>query len=217
MKAAARYLKYVASGKQKVYQSNNRDRKRDANVRRLLPEDKMHLLEPVMLKLSQMPKGNKASEWQIKVFIGQCDLEHERSLATSALFESRGNSSGKEDVPPNEPTTTGGTAKWKRKRHEDEDENANHPSFTCEEHAWVGRSLDLIDDISDNAEGHSRPNILLLGMSYPDTSSLFGGNADPSPRDVAEAVENGRMTQIDARDLVRARALEKFADVHAYW
>ena len=54
-------------------------------------------------------------------------------------------------------------------------------------------------------------------MSYPDISSLFGRNADPSPRDVAEAVANGMITQIDARDLVRARALEKFAYVHAHW
>lgn len=121
-------------------------------------------------------------------------------------------SSGKEGAPPIDPTTTGGTAASCKRKYGDNEEQNDTP-FADDEDASAGVDANA----NDNAEGHSRPNILLLGMSYPDTSILFGGNADPSPRDVAEAVENGRMTQIDARDLVRARALEKFADVHAYW
>ena len=153
--------------------------------------------------------------------------------------ESLGNSSGKEDAPPNDPDVrTAAPCKRKREEEEnDEEENetADDPSSAFKQrvggdfHSNKGSFDDGADDpvgpfgegedasIYDNVEGHSRPNVLLLGMSYPDISCLFGSNADPSPRDVAEAVENGKITQIDARDLVRARALEKFADVHAYW
>ena len=165
--------------------------------------------------------------------------------------ESLGNSSGKEDAPPDEPDVPT-AAPCKRKREEEEhdeedneteddpssfkqrvggDFHSNKGSFDYgaddyEAHAGIdsntgGTSNDaaipFADNAYDNVDGHSCPNILLLGMSYPDISSLFGSNADPSPRDVAKAVANGKITQIDARDLVRARALEKFADVHAYW
>ena len=177
--------------------------------------------------------------------------------------ESRGNSSGKEDTPPNDrdvPTAAPCKRKREEKNDEDENETADDPSSAFKQrvgrdfhpdkgtfgdgaddtvgpfaddddnNAGLGDNTDgisndaaipfahnAIDNANDNVEENPRPNVLLLGMSYPDISCLFGSNADPSPRDVADAVQNGQITQIDARDLVRARALEKFADVRAYW
>ena len=200
--------------------------------------------------------------------MSQFVLESEDSLEVGTDLESSGDSSGKEDKPPNEPDVALARCKRKRQQGEDEDEDEtldnsrstceqDDPSSASEQHAGSIESLNSIDDnfdgsagdgplanddeacadFDDDVEGISndatissaenenagtndidnRRNVLLLGMSYPSILSLFGRDADPSPRDVAMAVEDGKITQIDARDLVRARALEKFADVYAYW
>ena len=105
---AAFYKTNVESGKQELYQLNNRDRKRAANVLKLLPEDKIHLFKPVMSKLSQMPKGNRASEWQIQIFIEECDLEHERPLTASVSGRSDDNAVSSTNAESGTATSTEG-------------------------------------------------------------------------------------------------------------
>ena len=82
---AALYLKNVASGKQKLYQSNNRDKRREKSILKKLPESKRHLLESVLKILSaEIKAGRKSSPRLIESSIYKCERECERSLAASA-------------------------------------------------------------------------------------------------------------------------------------
>ena len=82
---AALYLKNVASGKQKLYQSNNRDKRREKSILKKLPESKRHLLESALKMLSaEIKAGRKSSPRLIESSIFKCVREHERSLAASA-------------------------------------------------------------------------------------------------------------------------------------
>lgn len=77
-KDAARYKKNVANGKQEVYDTNQRNRRREERVRKMLHESKMHLLQPVLRCLS---KHKRVSDNQIQTYIRACELEYKRAVA----------------------------------------------------------------------------------------------------------------------------------------
>ena len=78
---AAKYRRNVASGKQEFYKSNKNTSNRTVSILKQLPESKIHLLQPVLERLSQY---KRSSARLISSCIYKCNLEYELSLSASA-------------------------------------------------------------------------------------------------------------------------------------
>ena len=105
-KNAARYKEYVASGKQEVYVTNQRNRRREERVRKMLHESKMHLLQPVLRCLSN---HKIVSDNLIQTYIRACELEYKRAVAARMSARSDDGHAASTSMPNNIQTATRST------------------------------------------------------------------------------------------------------------
>ena len=96
LRKAMHYKRYVATGKQKVYNSNNsarrRDRRREEKVSRarefLLTSNQMHLEGAVTAIIRKLPKGSVIKDPVIRSCIRKCERDYELKKLLAAARSS---------------------------------------------------------------------------------------------------------------------------------